>query len=164
MTTGSATLQSGTVTPGHLTSWVTDGVIGDAGIAIAATYGVFNSTVLGTNFNSSNTDFPLPIQLPVGFTRYRLHDILISGATASLTGCTCGVFTQASGLGQAVVTSGTAVTVSSTAADTANNMQMLTLNNQNTIAWSDTTLYFRVQNSQGSPAFANITVNYEPLP
>jgi hypothetical protein len=43
-------------------------------------------------------------------------------------------------------------------------MQSLTIVNQNIVAFVDTTLFFRVQNSQGSPATANVTVCYEPLP
>jgi hypothetical protein len=39
-------LQSGVVTPGHLTAWATDGVIEDSGVTFTNTYGMFQSTVL----------------------------------------------------------------------------------------------------------------------
>ena len=164
MTTGSPILQSGNITPAHLVSWTTDGVVQDAGVAIAATYGVFNAVISGVNFSLFNTDFPISLPLPTGFTRYRIHDIIISGASASLASATCGVFTQAGGLGQAIVTGSTAVTITATAADTINNMQVLTINNQNIVAWSDTTIYFRVQTNLGTFQTASVTVNYEPLP
>src|SRR5215472_882570 len=96
MPTGSPVLQSGSVTPGHLASWTTDG------------------NVLGINFNASNSDTPIPILLPAGYSRYRIEQIIISGPTAALNTATCGVFTATGGGGTAVVTSGTGVTITST--------------------------------------------------
>lgn len=160
----SGILQSGNVTPGHLAAWVADGVLEDAGVTFTNTYGQFQSAVSGINFNAANTDTPIPILLPTGFTRYRVASIVISGATASLSTATCGVFTAQSAGGTAVVTSGSAITVTASTVDTNNNMQSLTVNDQNTMALSDGTLFFRVQNAQGSAAAANVTVRYEPLP
>lgn len=157
-------IQSGQVTPGHLGAFITDGVLGDAGVTLVNTYAEFASTVLEVNFNSSNTDNPVPINLPIGYTRYRVVQILISGANASLSTATCSVWTQQGGSGIAVVTNGTAITVTQTGIDTVNNMQSFSINNQNTMALSDTTLYFRVQNPQGGAALANITIIYQPLP
>jgi uncharacterized membrane protein YphA (DoxX/SURF4 family) len=77
------------------------------------------------------------------------------------------VFTQTAAAGTAVVTTGTAITVTQTAGDTNNNnnnLQSFTINNQNTLAFIDTTLFFRVQNPQGSPALGNVTIFYQPLP
>jgi hypothetical protein len=156
--------QSGQVTPAHLASWATDGVLQDAGVTFTNTYGMFQSTTLQVNFNAANTDNPIPINLPVGYTKYRIHQIILSGATSSLSTATCGVFTQQSAAGLGVVASGTAITVTQTAGDTNNNMQSLTIVNQNTLALIDTTLYFRVQGAQGSPALGNVSVIYEPLP
>ena len=157
-------LQSGQVTPSHLAAWVTDGVIGDAGASIPNLYGMLASVVLGINFNSANTDNPIPINLPAGFTRYRVHQIIIFGATASLTTATCGVFTQEGASGLGVVATGTAITVSQTAGDTNNNMQSLTIVDQNTLALIDTVLFFRVQTAQGQSALGNVAVFYQPLP
>lgn len=156
-------LQSGVVTPRHLASWTTDGVIQDAGFAYANTYGMLASIVTGINFNSTNTDNPIPINLPAGYTKYRIHQIIISGATASLSAATCGVFTQEAAAGLQVVATGTAITVTQTGGDTNNNMQALVIVDQNTLALTDTTLFFRVQNPQGSPALGNVTVFYQPL-
>jgi hypothetical protein len=157
-------LQSGNITPGHLAAFITDGVIGDAGVTFTNTYGLFSSAVSGINFNAANTDNPIPINLPVGYTKYRIHQILISGASASLTTATCGVFTQEAAAGLGVVATGTAITVAQTAGDTNNNMQSLTIVDQNTLALVDTVLFFRVQNAQGSAALATVTCFYQPIP
>jgi hypothetical protein len=160
----SGILQNGNVTPGHLVAWVTDGVVGDAGFAFTQTYGRFVSTLAAVNFNATQTDFAINIDLPPGFTRYRVSAVMISGATATLTTSTIGVFTAGSAGGVAVVASGTAVTVNQTTADTVNNIQVFTIVNQNLIAFSSTVLFFRVQNPQGSPALASVSVFYDPLP
>jgi hypothetical protein len=157
-------LQSGNVTPGHLAAWVTDGVVGDAGITFSTSYGRFVATILGVNFNVPNSDNPLSILLPLGYSRYRLSAIMLSGATGVLSSSTVGVFTAANAGGLAVVTSGTAVTITQTGVDTVNNMQTFTINNQNTMALSDSVLFFRVQNPQGSGVFANVSIFYDPLP
>ena len=160
----SGVLQNGNVTPGHLASWTTDGVIQDAGVTLVNTYGMFSYTKQGINFNSTNTDNPLLINLPAGYTQYRVDRIMISGASASLSTATCGVWTQAGGLGSAIVASGSAITVTQTLSDTVNNMQSLTIANQNTMSLIETTLYFRVQTPQGSAALGNVTILYEPMP
>jgi hypothetical protein len=157
-------LQAGQVTPGHICSWATDGVIEDSGVTFSNTFGMYSATTQGINFNSANTDNQILINLPVGYTRYRIHQIILSGATATLTTATCGVFTSTAGGGTAIVTSGTAITVSQTSGDTVNNLQTFTINNQATVAWIDTVIYFRVQSSQGSPALGNVSVFYQPLP
>ena len=164
MSTGSTVLQSGIVTPGHLVAWTADGIVQDAGITFANTLGSFVSTILGVNFNLANSDNAIQIPLPTGNTRYRIENILISGANANLSTATCGVFTSTGASGTSVVTGGSAVTVTQTALDTINNMQNLTLNNQNTLALSDTVLYFRIANAAGLVATANLSVYYKPLP
>jgi hypothetical protein len=63
-----------------------------------------------------------------------------------------------------VVASGTAITVNQTAGDTNNNMQSLTIVDQNTLALTDTILFFRVQTAQGSAALGNVSIFYQPLP
>ena len=157
-------LQSGSVTPTHLASWTTDGVIQDSGVTFTNTYGTLSYTAIAINFNLTNTDNPLLINLPPGYTRYRIQQILLSGATASLSTATCGVFTAQAAGGVAIVTSGTSITVTQTGIDTVNNMQSFNVNNVVAMALSDTVLYFRVQNPQGSPALGNVTVLYNPLP
>jgi len=156
--------QSGTVTPNHLAAWATDGVLQDAKVTFTNTYGMFSYGTQQVNFNVANTDTPLLINLPLGYTRYRIHQIIISNANHSLTSATCGVFTQASAAGTAVVASGSAITVSQAIDDTNNNLQSLTIVNQNTMSLIDTTLFFRVQNAEGVAAVADVTIFYQPLP
>lgn len=161
---GANVQQSGVVTRNHLASWTADGIIQDSGMALSNTFAEFASTLQGINFNSTNTDYPIPINLPANYTRYRIVQAIISGASANLSSATCGLFTAASAGGVAVVTSGTAVTVTQTLADTNNNMQALTINDQNTMSLSDGTLYFRVQTAAGLSAVATVTIIYQPLP
>lgn len=156
--------QSGLITPGHLAAWVTDNVLADAGVQFNNTYGKFVATLQGVNFNATNFDNPININLPLGYTRYRIEQIIISGASATLTTATCGVFTLPGATGTAVVTSGTGVTVSSGLNDTVNNMQLLTVNNQTTMSLSDVIIYFRTQTPQGVIATGNVSVFYQPLP
>jgi len=85
MPSGNYILQSGNVTPGHLWAVVTDGVAGDAGVTFNNTLGLFRSDVLGINFNAANSDNPISINLPVGFTKYRIDRIVISGASGTLS-------------------------------------------------------------------------------
>ncbi len=157
-------LQSGSVTPQHLASFVTDGVIGDSGVTFNNTLGFFRSDVLGINFNATNTDFPIPINLPVGYTRWRPSTIHISGASGTLTTATCSLWTQAGGSGVAIISTGSAITVNTNLSDTNNNAQTFTPNNVNTISYNDTTIYFRVQTPEGVAATGNVSVFYEPLP
>jgi hypothetical protein len=156
--------QSGLVTPGHLTAWTTDGVVQDAGFLYSNSYGLLANIVQNINFNSANTDNPIPINLPAGYTKYFIDLILIYGATTSLSTATCGIFTAQAAGGTAVVTTGTAITVTQTAGDTNENMQSLTINDKTTMFFIDPVLYFRVQNAQGVAALGNVAVFYRPLP
>lgn len=157
-------IQSGLVTPSHLVSWTTDGVVQDAGITFLNTYGMFATQLLSVNFNAANTDNVLPVNLPAGYTRYLINLVMLSGATASLSTATCGLFTATGGGGTAVIASNTAITVTSSGIDQNNNLMIFTVTNINTQAWSDTTLFFRVQTPQGNAAFGNVTLLYNPLP
>jgi hypothetical protein len=157
-------LQSGQVTPAHIATWTTDGVIQDGGVAIPNINSELVSTVLGINFNATNTDFPIPINLPAGFTRWRCRLAIITGASGTLTTATCGLFTQAAAAGFPIISTGTAITVNTNLADTNNNSQTFTPNDINTIVFNDTTVFFRVQTPQGNAATANVSVFYEPLP
>ena len=164
MPSGNYILQSGNVTPGHLWAVVTDGVAGDAGVTFNNTLGLFRSDVLGINFNAANSDNPISINLPVGFTKYRIDRIVISGASGTLSTATCSVYTQPAAAGVNIVASATAITIVTSLGDTNNNMQSLTIVTQNTLALVDTTIYFRVQTAQGVIATGNVSVFFEPLP
>lgn len=158
------TEQSGLVTPTHIATWTTDGVIQDGGVAIPNLSGMLASVVQNINFNATNTDNPIPINLPAGYTRYRIQAILISGATHDISAATCGVFTATAAGGTPVVTTGTAITVTQTAGDTNHNMQSLSINDQDTMFFIDTVLYFRVQTPESAAALANVAIFYQPLP
>lgn len=115
------------------------------------------------DFNSANTDTAIAIPLPSGFTRYRLLGVNISGASASLTTATFGLFSAAAGGGTAVVASGTACTVNTASEDTATNMQFATVVAISTISHTYGTLYFRVQTPQGSAATAIVGLQLTPI-
>lgn len=126
--------------------------------------------ITGVQFNTGNTDFIITLPSPPsGYTRYSIRNVFISGASASLNPATCGLFTANSAGGLALVTSGTAVTVTATADSTTNNMQVLSPVNVNTMsnlysALTSGQIYFRVQTASSLPATASITVNYSWLP
>lgn len=121
---------------------------------------IFKASV---DFNAGNTDTAIPIVLPSGFTRYRVAEVRISGASASLTTATVGVFTAAAGGGIAVVAAGSPITVSSNAENTNNNAQNMTVIGTNTITLNAATLFVRVATPQGSAATGVVAIIIEPL-
>jgi len=157
-------LQSGSVTPTHLASWTTDGVIQDSGVAVPNLYALFQATITTVNFNQTAFDNQILINLPAGYTRWRCDRVIISNPSGALNTATCGLFSAVAAGGVAIVASGSAITITTAAADTNNNTQSLTIANQNTLALSDTVVYFRLQVAQGVAATGNVTVLYEPLP
>lgn len=157
-------LQSGSVTPTHLAAWVTDGVLGDAGVTFQNTNAEFVATITSINFNQISFDNQILINLPAGYTRWRCTRVLISGASGSLSTATAGLFTGATGTGTQIVASGSAITVTSGTADTNHNMQSMTIANQDTLCYSDTAIYWRNQVAQGVAATGNVSVFYEVLP
>lgn len=158
----SGVLQSGPVTPGHLASWTTDGVIQDSGVTFNNSMALFRSTILHVNFNTTNFDNEILINLPAGYTRWRCNRVMVTNPSGSMAAGTCGLFTGAGGTGVQIVTSGTALTITTAALDTNNNAQSLTVNNANTLMLSDTAVFFRLQN--GVPNTADVTVEYEVYP
>lgn len=121
----------------------------------------------GVNFNSANTDTAFNVTLPTGYTRYIINSFRIVVASASLTTSTVGVFTATGGGGTAVVTSGSAVSVSTASDNTNNNSQILVPVNGNSQSYAVATiptLYFRVQNPQGSAATASVELIIVPVP
>jgi hypothetical protein len=120
-------------------------------------------TITGVNFNSANTDNTITLTLPNGYSRYRVLGVFLSGASASISTATCGVFSATGGGGTAVVASGTTITVTAASENTTANMQILSAVNNTTGSYNFTTLYFRVQNAQGSAATASVTVQIQPV-
>lgn len=156
--------QSGQVTPGHLAAWATDGVLIDAGVQFNNTFGKFVSTLTAVDFNKATNDNPISINLPAGYAHYRIEQVIVANATASLLMATCALFTQPQQVGIAIVPNNTALTINSVANDTNNNMQILPLSFANSMALADAIIYFRTQIAQGSPALATVSVYYQPLP
>lgn len=132
-----------------------------AQLQAALALGSFSFSAL-VNFNAANTDTQIALQLPPGFTRYFVERVMISGANAVLTTATIGLFTAAGGAGTAIVTN-SAITVNSASEDTINNMQGLTVNNQNTQSHNQLTLFARVGTAQGAPATGKVTVVITPV-
>lgn len=114
------------------------------------------------DFNSGNTDNAVTIILPTGFTRYRVFAVCISGASASLTTATWGLFTSTGGGGTTLLT-GQATTVSTASENTNNNMQRTGPATANTQSYTATPLYFRVQTAQGSAATAKVIIEIIPV-
>jgi hypothetical protein len=125
--------------------------------------GAFSVVTAKVDFNSANTDTQVAISLPPGFTRYKLEAIIISGASASISSATFGVFPAAAGAGTAIVSTGTSATVNTANENTNNNMQVATIVNVNTLSFNLASIFFRVQSAQGSPATATVTVVYRPI-
>lgn len=93
--------QSGNVTPGHLASFVTDGVIADAGA------NPYSQRVLATLLNASfNTTADQPILLPAALQAFQLTGIIIANPSASLTTAAGGFYPTISKGGSAIVAAG----------------------------------------------------------
>jgi len=92
-------LQNGTVTPGHLVSWVTQNVIGDAGAPAIANQSIIAS-LRGANFNTT-ADQPIPI--PAGVAAFQLTGIIVTNASTNLFNAVGGFYPQASKGGTPIV-------------------------------------------------------------
>lgn len=133
--------------------------------SVFAIIGRLKSVAPAVNFNLTNNDNPITINLPTGYTRYKVDQVLISGASHTLVTATCGLFTAAGAAGTAIVASGSAITVSATADNTNNNLQTVAMfANNPTTSFNAATLYFRTQTPEGAAAVADVTVVYTPLP
>jgi hypothetical protein len=116
------------------------------------------------NFNAGATDTIIPIVLPPGFTRWALSSVRISGASQTLTTATVGLYTAPAAGGTALITAATAMTISTAAEGTTNNMQTIAAVNAATISWNLAQVYFRIATPQGAPATANVEIAIIPLP
>jgi len=152
------------VSHNFLTQIGTDGSVLQAQPAAAdvSSIGAIAYTLTGVNFNSANTDTPIAVALPAGVSRYIIQGVRIYNPSGSLTTSTVGVFSGAGATGTAIVATG-AVTVSTAAPNTANNLQTLTLAVGSTTSLNFTTLFFRVTTPQGAAATASVTFLIFPL-
>ncbi len=120
------------------------------------------------DFNTTNTDYPITVTLPTGFTKYQLASIRIfnSGTTASLTTATYGVWTGAAETGTLLVTSGTVLSaITSNAALTSSALTSPSLALTNFwISSATTTIYFRMKTAQGAAASGTVVLQIIPFP
>jgi hypothetical protein len=117
------------------------------------------------NFNSV-ADTAFAINLPLGYTRYRLVEVTITNASHTLVAAQFGVFTATAGGGTALITGGTAITVSATTDLTANNMETIAATSAviSVVQATTPTLYFRVTNAEGAAATADVCMHIQALP
>lgn len=143
---------------------------GSGGTGTTAAISLISTTLTGVNFNSGNTDNAIVIALPTGFTRFNLFRLFISNASHDLSTATIGVFPTTGGAGTALLTSGSAITVTATTDGTANNMQQFNAQVNQTISWvaaslaTPNTVYLRVQTAEGVAATGDVTAVFLPLP
>lgn len=95
-------LQSGSVTPGHLAAWTTDGVIQDGGPAGASQKVL--ASLRGANFNVTSDQ---PILLPQSLVAFTLTGIIVTNASVSLTTAAGGFYPQSLQGGSALVSAAT---------------------------------------------------------
>jgi hypothetical protein len=123
---------------------------------------IFTVKLTGVNFNAANTDNPISITLPSGFTRYSVASCVLSGASGSLSTATCAMYTNASA-GGVVVFGSTAITVTSSAENTINNTQIITPSALITESFNVATLYFRTLTAEGIAQTGNVTLYIRPI-
>jgi hypothetical protein len=104
-------LQSGNVTPGHLASWTTDGVLQDAG-GTPASQRVLAS-LRSANFNITSDQ---PILLPNSINAFQLTGIVVTNASVSLSSAVGGFYPQAAKAGTPIVSASQAYSALTTAA------------------------------------------------
>lgn len=131
---------------------------------IFASIANLSQTLTGVNFGAANTDNPITISLPQGFTRYLVTNVIISGASADISAATCSLWTGAGGTGVSIVPSASAVSVPAIADATVNNAENITITDSATRSYTSTTLYFRTQTAASGSPTASVTIRYVPLP
>lgn len=147
---------------GYYCTAASGGVYGWEALSTSVPSGLRRASA-SVNFNSANTDTTVVMALPTGYTRYIVREVWLSGFSASGTTATCGLFTAAAAGGTAIVTSATAITVSTASEGAANNSQLLAIATGATQSFTSASLFFRVQTAQGSACTGNVTIVYEPL-
>jgi len=127
--------------------------------------GMFVSKLVGVNFNTANSDNPMAIVLPTGYTRWRCHAVVITRPSITMGTATFGLFTATSGGGVAIIPAGAVTTgLTSTAENTNGNMISPALTNNTTTSFNVPTVYFRVGTAQGAAATADVELLYTVHP
>lgn len=122
--------------------------------------GTINVTVTGVDFSTVSEKL-ITVPLPSGVTRWAFQQGRIYNASTSLAGAFVQLWSGSGGTGTAMLGS-TAVTVTSSSANTAANMQAGVISAA-TIYWNFASFYIRVSTGIGSPATADFTVTISPL-
>lgn len=145
--------QSGSVVPGHVATWATDGVIQDGGA------NPYSQRVLASITQASfNTTADQPLQLPTALQYFQLTGILIAGASLSLTTAVGGFYPEASKAGTPIVaasqvyTSLTSSALLMNATLSAYGQQQFFSRNQ----LPDWAVYLSLTTSQGVDAVASV--------
>ena len=94
----SGILQSGNITPGHLATWTTDGVIQDGG-PVKSSKQVLAS-LLSADFNSIADQALL---LPASITAFAITGIVVTNSAVSLSSAVGGFYPQSAKGGTAIV-------------------------------------------------------------
>ena len=119
--------------------------------------------VTGVDFNSAQTDYQINIPLPAGFTRYTIHRVHITQASAPFKQATAGIFSSLGGRGSTIVAN-TAVTVTSALENTKGNLMSMPVALGLTNSLNFPNLQFRVGTAEGSSRTADVSVVYMPVP
>lgn len=90
--------QSGSITPGHIPIWVTNGVIGDGGLLQAGN--TILAKLLSADFNSI---LDQSLQLPNTITAFGISSIIVTNASLSLTTAVGGFYPTTAKGGTAIV-------------------------------------------------------------
>lgn len=148
-------VQSGSVTPGHVAQWATDGVLQDGGTLSAAEKVL--ASFRGADFNSTADQ---KIALPARSNAVFITRIIVTNTAVSLTTAAGGFYPQTSKGGTAIVAAGQ---VYSTLTSNSVLLQATLAAAVATTRYSatqlpDWALYFSLTTAQGVPATADIYV------
>jgi hypothetical protein len=94
----SGVLQSGSVTPGHLATWTTDGIVQDGGPILAS-----QKVLTSIRSASFATTFDQPLVLPPSIVAFQLTGILVTNASVSLAGAAGGFYSNPGKTGSILV-------------------------------------------------------------
>jgi hypothetical protein len=125
--------------------------------------GIISFGVTGVNANSANTDTPITITLPTGYTKYRMQGVFSYNPSTSLTTATAGVFTGAGGTGTTVVTSAALSSLTTNTAGSSGSLFAHPVVNVNAAFFNSATLFYRIGSAQGSAATVDVLIQIVPL-
>jgi hypothetical protein len=153
-------LQSGSITPGHLATWVTDNVLGDGGTPLAQT--TVLAQLLGADFNST---LDQALILPANLVAIQLFRIFVTRASSPVLAAAGGFYPQANKAGTAIVAASqtysalinAAALVSCTFAGSATTTRFT---RDNLPDWA---IYLSLTTGQGSDCLADVYITGTPL-